>query len=132
MSKDPRDPANYKSYEENSYNTVEIKVSTGGEIKTEDSLRYWTPSDNAVQSDMTTNPADCRAKNRTNIRYLKPGDASINDPQAFSNDPIIEAKLRTNAEQQAKIERIRSSSKPSGQMNKSTAEAPLKEYDQEQ
>jgi len=63
---------------------------------------------------------------------LKPADASINRPMSFSNDPIIEANMRTNAEQQAKLERIRASSMPSGPMNKATDEMPQVEYDQEQ
>ena len=127
-----KDPAAYKSYEENSNDIVYLDSTTGKVLKEEDSLRYHTPDDNAVESDMTTNPALSNAKNRTHIVYLQSADASINNPQAFSNDPIIEAGLRTNAEQQAKLERIRASSQPSGPMNKSTDEMPVKEYDQEQ
>ena len=70
--------------------------------------------------------------NPNNIVELKSADASDNNPITFSNDPIIEANMRTNAEQQAKLERIRASSMPSGPMNKSTDEMPLVEYDQEQ
>jgi len=127
-----KDPATYKPWEENSNDIVYLDSTTGKVLKEEDSLRYHTPDDNAVESDMTTNPALSNAKNRTHIVYLQSADASINNPQAFSNDPIIEAGLRTNAEQQAKLERIRASSQPSGPMNKSTDEMPVKEYDQEQ
>jgi len=78
------------------------------------------------------NGAESRAMNPNNIVELKSADASDNNPITFSNDPIIEANMRTNAEQQAKLERIRASSMPSGPMNKSTDEMPLVEYDQEQ
>ena|SRR6266481_3919945 len=130
--RDTKDSANYKSYEENSNKVVYLDSTTGKVLGEETSLRYGTSDDNAVVSDMTTNPADGRAKNRTSIKYLQSADASVNDPQMFSNDPIIEAGLRTNAEQQAKLERIRASSQPSGKMNKATDEMPVKEYDQEQ
>lgn len=86
--------------------------------------------DNSVP--LSENGADSRAMNRANIVELTPADASANDQQSFSNDPIIEAKLRTNAEQQAKLERIRASSQPSGPMNQSAKQAPMMEYDQEQ
>lgn len=127
-----KDPSEYKPWEENTNQIVFLDSSTGGEISTADQLRYGTPDDNAVQSNMTDNPALSNAKNRTNIRYLKPADASVNSPQFFSNDPIIEARMRTNAEQQAKLERIRASSQPSGSMNKSAGESALTEYDTEQ
>jgi hypothetical protein len=50
----------------------------------------------------------------------------------FSGDPIIEAKMRTNAEQQAKLVRVLKSSMPSGPMNQAAGKAPMTEYDQEQ
>jgi hypothetical protein len=86
--------------------------------------------DNSVP--LSENGADSRAMNRSNIVELTPADASANAPQSFSNDPIIEANLRTNAEQQAKLVRVIKSSQESGPMNQSAAEAPMTEYDQEQ
>ncbi|PYT49511.1 MAG: hypothetical protein DMG44_10625 [Acidobacteria bacterium] len=130
--RDPKDPANYNFYTDNKPDIKYLDSTTGKVLSEETSLRYGTSDDNAVQSDMTTNPADCRAKNRTSIQYLQSADASENNPQFFTNDPVIEAGLRTNAEQQAKLERIRASSQPSGKMNKATDEMPVKEYDQEQ
>lgn len=130
--RDPKDPANYNFYTDNKPDIKYMDSTTGKVLSEEDSLRYHTPDDNAVQSNMTDNPALSNAKNRTHIVYLQSADASTNDPQMFSNDPVIEAGLRTNAEQQAKLERIRASSQPSGAMNKATDEMPMKEYDQEQ
>jgi hypothetical protein len=127
-----KDPAAYKPWEENSNDIVYLDSTTGKVLKEEDSLRYNTPDDNAVQSNMTDNPALSNAKNRTHIVYLQSADASKNDPQMFSGDPIIEAGLRTNAEQQAKLERIRASSQPSGPMNKSAGEGSMIERDVEQ
>lgn len=80
----------------------------------------------------TDNMASSQAMNPNNIVELKSADSSANEPQSFSGDPIIEAKLRTNAEQQAKLVRILKSSQPSGQMNQSAGEAAMTEYDQEQ
>ena len=127
-----KDPATYKPWEENSNDIVYLDSSTGGVIGTEDSLRYGTADDNAVQSDMTTNPALSNAKNRTFIRYLKPADASVNDARSYSGDPIIEAGLRSRAEGQAVLQKILNAAKPSGAMNKSTSEGPMVEWDQEQ
>lgn len=81
---------------------------------------------------LSENGADSRAMNRSNIVELTPADASANAPQFFSGDPIIEANLRTHAEQQAKLVRILKSTEPSGPMNQSAAQAPLVEYDVEQ
>jgi hypothetical protein len=127
-----KDPSIYKPWQENPNQIVELTSTTGGVISTADQLRYGTPDDNAVQSNMTDNPALSNGKNRTSIRYLRPADASVNDPQFFSGDPIQEAGLRTRAEIQAKLVRILKSSEPSGNMNKSAGEAPLREMDTEQ
>jgi|SRR5437667_11691348 len=127
-----KDPAAYKSYEENSNDIVYLDSTTGKVLKEEDSLRYHTPDDNAVQSNMTDNPALSNAKNRTHIVYLQSADASVNDAQRYSGDPIIEAGLRSRVEAQAILEKVRASSKPSGAMNKSTSEGPMVEWDQEQ
>lgn len=78
------------------------------------------------------NGADSRAMNPNNIVELVSADSSANAPITFSNDPIIEANLRSNAENQAVLERVRASSQPSGSMNKSCGESPLVEMDQEQ
>jgi hypothetical protein len=86
--------------------------------------------DNSVP--LSENGADSRAMNRSNIVELTPADASANAPQSFSNDPIIEANLRTHAEQQAKLVRVMESSKESGPMNQAALQAPMTEYDQEQ
>lgn len=78
------------------------------------------------------NGADSRAMNPNTIVNRDSADASENRPMSFSNDPIIEANLRSNAQNQAVLERVRASSEPSGPMNKSTSEMPQTEYDQEQ
>ena len=127
-----KDPAAYKSYEENSNDIVYLDSTTGKVLKEEDSLRYHTPDDNAVQSNMTDNPALSNAKNRTHIVYLQSADASINDAQTYSGDPIIEAGLRSRAEGQAVLQKIVNAAKPSGAMNKSSSEGPMVEWDQEQ
>ena len=126
-----KDPA-YKSYEENSNDIVYLDSTTGKVLKEEDSLRYNTPDDNAVQSNMTDNPALSNAKNRTHIVYLQSADASINDAQTYSGDPVIEAGLRSRAEGQAVLKKIVNAAKPSGAMNKSASEGPMVEWDQEQ
>ena len=127
--KDTKDPAGYKSYEENSNQIVYLESTVGKVLGEKDSLTYADDNSAVVTTD---NNADSRGKNRTHIVNLQSADASENNPQFFSNDPVIEAGLRTNAEQQAKLERIRASSQPSGAMNKATDEMPVKEYDQEQ
>jgi len=127
--RDTKDPAGYKTYEENSNEVVYLNSTTGKVLGQEDSLAYADDNSAVVGTD---NMADSRGKNRTRIVNLQSADASTNAPQMFSNDPIIEAGLRTNAEQQAKLERIRASSQPSGAMNRSAGENPLIEYDQEQ
>jgi len=127
--KDTRDPAGYKSYEENT-NQIVYQDSTVGKVLGEkDSLTYTDDNSELVSTD---NMASSRQKNRTHIVNLQSADASENYPQFFSNDPVIEAGMRSNAEIQAKLERIRASSQPSGPMNKATDEMPVKEYDQEQ
>jgi len=126
-----KDFSNLKSYEDNPNDIVRLDSNTGKVLSQETSLRYAT-DDNAVQSDMTTNPADSRAKNRTQIVNRQSADASVNDAQTYSGDPIIEANLRSNAQSQAVLETVRASSQPSGKMNKATDETPLKEYDVEQ
>ena len=78
------------------------------------------------------NGADSRAMNPNNIVELKSADASANSPMTFSGDPIIEANLRSNAQNQAVLQRVMASSQPSGAMNKDTTENPQAEYDQEQ
>src|SRR5713226_8111411 len=123
-----KDFSNLKSYQDNPNQIVTLTSSTGGQIGApEDSVSYADA--NAVQSDMTTNPADSRAKNRTHIVYLKPADASQNDAQIFSGDPIIEANLRSNAQNQAVLQKLVNAAKPSGAMNKSTSEGPMVEWD---
>ncbi len=126
-----KDFSNLKSYQDNPNQIVALTSSTGGQIGApEDSVSYADA--NAVQSDMTTNPADSRAKNRTHIVYLKPADASQNDAQSYSGDPIIEAGLRSRSEAQDVLKKVLKSSQPSGAMNKSTSEGPMVEWDQEQ
>jgi len=78
------------------------------------------------------NGADSRAMNPNNVVELVSADSSENRPMSFSGDPIIEANLRSNAQNQAVLERVRASSMPSGAMNKATDEMPQVEYDQEQ
>ena len=124
-----KDPATYKPWQDNPNDIVQLDSTVGKVLKQEDSLAYADDNSAMVSTD---NNADSRAKNRTHIVYLQSADASVNNPQMFSNDPIIEANMRTNAEQQAKLERIRASSVPSGPMNKAMDEMPVKEYDQEQ
>ena len=124
-----KDPATYKPWQDNPNDIVQLDSTVGKVLKQEDSLAYADDNSAMVSTD---NNADSRAKNRTQVVNLQSADASTNNPQFFSNDPIIEAGLRTNAEQQAKLERIRASSQPSGPMNKATDEMPVKEYDQEQ
>jgi len=127
--RDTKDPAGYKPWEDNKPDIKYLDSTTGKVLGEEDSLTYADDNSAVVGTD---NMADSRGKNRTHIVRRQSADASVNDPQMFSNDPVIEAGLRTNAEQQAKLERIRASSQPSGAMNKATDEMPVKEYDQEQ
>src|SRR6266851_9534046 len=100
-----KDFSNLKSYEDNPNDIVRLDSNTGKVLSQETSLRYAT-DDNAVQSDMTTNPADSRAKNRTQIVNRQSADASVNDAQNYSGDPIIEANLRSNAQNQAVLQKL--------------------------
>lgn len=68
------------------------------------------------------NGADSRAMNPNNVVERKSADASENTPMFFSGDPVIESNMRTNAERLNLIEQMRSSSKPSGAMNKDCTE----------
>jgi len=127
--KDTKDPSGYKPWQDNPNDIVQLDSTTGKTLGQSDSLAYADDNSAVVSTD---NMADSRAKNRTRIANLQSADASENNPQSFSGDPVIEAGLRTNAAQQAKLERVRASSVPSGNMNKATDEAPLIEYDVEQ
>ena len=125
-----KDFGNLKPWQENPNDVARLDSSTGGQIgAAQDSISY--ADSNSTQSNMTDNPADSRARNRTNIQNLKPADASDNAPQSFSGDPIIEANIRTNAQKQAVIKKVMQSSQQSGPKNKSMGEEKLVEWDQE-
>ncbi len=124
-----KDPATYKSYEENSNDIVYLDSTIGKVLGEKDSLAYADDNSAVVTTD---NMADSRGKNRNHIVNLQSADVSINDAQTYSGDPIIEAGLRSRAEGQAVLQKIVNAAKPSGAMNKSTSEGPMVEWDQEQ
>jgi len=107
----------------NSAKTVVSPVTPGTtnqNIAGSNELTYM--DDNSVQSDMVTNPADSRAKNRNEIAYRTSGDASENTPMFFSGDPIIEANLRSHAAQQQMLVDRMKSSRQSGDMNEAESD----------
>lgn len=82
--------------------------------------------DNSTEGVSVDNLASSRAKNPSHIVELPSADTSEVEVLNFSGDPVIEANMQSKATQQAKLEHMRVSSMPSGPMNQSAAEAPLK------